>query len=46
MVGNWFSLAGISLLGSLVFVSLGYLIAALVKTQESAIPIINVITCP
>ena len=36
MVGNWFSLTGLALLGSLVFVNLGYLIAAFVKTQDSS----------
>jgi len=46
MVGNWFSLCGIVLLGSLVFVSLGYLIAAFVKTQESAIPVVLIVNLP
>ena len=46
MVGNWFSLCGIVLLGSLVFVSLGYLIAALVKTQESALPVVQIVNLP
>ena len=46
MVGNWGSLGGIVVLGTLVFACLGYLIAAFVKTEEGAIPIINVITFP
>ena len=46
MVGNWLSLCGIILLGSLAFVSLGYLIAALVKTQESAIPVVQIVNLP
>jgi ABC-2 type transport system permease protein len=46
MIGNWFSLCGIILFGSLVFVSLGYLIAALVKTQESAIPVVQIVNLP
>lgn len=46
VVGNWFSLCGIILLGSLVFVSLGYLIAALVKTQESALPVVQIVNLP
>jgi len=46
MVGNWGVLCGIVILGALVFSSLGYLIAAFVKTEEGAIPIINVITFP
>ncbi|MDM8000414.1 MAG: ABC transporter permease [Dehalococcoidia bacterium] len=46
MVGNWFSLCGVVVLGSLVFTSLGYLMAAFVKTEEAAIPIINVVAMP
>lgn len=46
MVGNWLALAGVVILGSLVFTSLGYLTAAFVKTEEAAIPVINVITMP
>lgn len=46
MVGNWWSLCGIVFLGTLVFSCLGYLVAAFVKTEEGAIPIINVITFP
>lgn len=46
MVGNWFSFCGIVILGALVFTSLGYLMAAFVKTEEAAVPIINVITMP
>lgn len=46
MIGNWGSLCGIIILGTLVFTSLGYLIAAFVKTVESADPILNFITFP
>ncbi len=46
MVGNWFTLCGVVILGSLVFTSLGYLMAAFVKTEEAAIPVINVVTMP
>jgi len=46
MVGNWWELCGIVVLGTLVFTSLGYLMAAFVKTEQAAIPIINVITMP
>jgi ABC-2 type transport system permease protein len=46
MLGSWLSLFGIILLGSLVFVNLGYLIAAFVKSQESAIPAINIVQLP
>lgn len=46
MLGNWWELCGIVLLGTLVFTSLGYLMAAFVKTEQAAIPIINIITMP
>ena len=46
MVGNWLSLCGIVLLGSLVLVNLGYVIAAFVKTQESAMPIVQIVDLP
>ena len=46
MVGNWAFLCGIVILGTLVFSCIGYLIAAFVKTEEGAIPIINAITFP
>ncbi|MCX5998558.1 MAG: ABC transporter permease, partial [Chloroflexi bacterium] len=46
MVGNWFSFCALVILGTLTFTSLGYLMAAFVKTEEAAIPIINVITMP
>ncbi len=46
MVGNWFSLCGIVIMGTLVFSCIGYLIAAFVRTEEGAIPIINAITFP
>ena len=46
MVGNWLSLCGITLLGSLVLVNLGYVIAAFVKTQESAMPVVQMVNLP
>jgi len=46
MVGNWASLCGIVILGTLLFSCIGYLIAAFIKTEEGAIPIINAITFP
>jgi ABC-2 type transport system permease protein len=46
MIGNWGTLCGTVILGTLVFASMGYLIAAFVKTEESAQPIINVIIFP
>jgi ABC-2 type transport system permease protein len=46
MIGNWFGFCGIVILGAFAFTSLGYLIAAFVKTEEAAGPVINVITMP
>ncbi len=46
MVGNWGYLCGIVFLGTLLFSSMGYLIAAFVRTEEGAIPIVNIITFP
>lgn len=46
MVGSWLSLCGTVILGGLVFVSIGYLIAAFVKTQESAVPVVQIIIFP
>lgn len=46
MIGNWFSFCGMVVLGTLAFTSLGYLVAAFVKTEEAAAPVINVITMP
>ncbi|HEY48776.1 MAG TPA: ABC transporter permease [Dehalococcoidia bacterium] len=46
MVGNWGILCGLVLLGTLAFTSIGYLIAAFVKTEEGAIPITQVIVFP
>jgi ABC-2 type transport system permease protein len=46
MLGNWLSLFGIIILGGLIFVSIGYLIAAFVKTQESAVPVVQIIIFP
>ena len=46
MVGNWLRLCGITLLGSLVLVNVGYVIAAFVKTQESAMPVVQMVNLP
>jgi ABC-2 type transport system permease protein len=46
MVGNWFVLCGIACLGTLAFVCIGYLIAAFIRTEQGAEPIINIITFP
>jgi len=46
MVGSWPMLCGMAILGTLAFVSIGYLIAAFIRTQQGAEPIINIITFP
>ena len=46
MLGNWLALGGFVILGALTFVSLGYVIASFVRTEEGAIPIVNVIFMP
>lgn len=46
MMGNWFFLAGMVILGTLTFLSLGYMISAFVRTQEAVMPLIMVIQFP
>lgn len=46
VVGNWFLLFGVIMLGTMAFISIGYLASARVKTVEGAMPIINLITFP
>ncbi len=46
MVGNWAALLGVVTLGALVLISIGYLVASFVKTQEGAMPIIQLVQFP
>ncbi len=46
ILGNWFVLLGLVMLGTLVFIALGYVVAARVKTVEGATPIVNLISFP
>jgi ABC-2 type transport system permease protein len=46
MNGNWGILLGVVMLGALVLISIGYLVASFVKTQEGAMPIIQLIQFP
>lgn len=46
MVGNWFILLGLVLLGTLAFISLGYFAVARARTTEGAMPIIQLIQFP
>ena len=46
VLGNWLLLVGLIMLGTLVFIALGYVVAARVKTVEGATPIVNLISFP
>lgn len=46
MVGSWLGLFGLVLLGTLAFVSLGYLAVSRAKTTEGAIPIVQILQFP
>ena len=46
MMGNWFYLAGMIVLGTLTFLSMGYMISAFAKTQETAMPLLMVVQFP
>jgi ABC-2 type transport system permease protein len=46
MVGDWLILFGVVLLGTLTFVSLGYLAVSRARTTEGAMPVIQLIQFP
>ncbi|XUX01378.1 MAG: ABC transporter permease [Dehalogenimonas sp.] len=46
ILGNWFLLLGLIMLGTLLFVALGYVVGARVKTVEGANPIVQLISFP
>jgi ABC-2 type transport system permease protein len=46
IIGNYLALAGLTLLGAITFIGMGYLIAALAKTVESASGISSAINFP
>ncbi len=46
ILGNWFILVSIVLMGAAMFVSLGYLIVSLARTEESALAAIQVVQFP
>jgi ABC-2 type transport system permease protein len=46
MVGNWFVLLGVVFLGTLTMISIGYVIVARARTEESAQPIIQLVQFP
>jgi ABC-2 type transport system permease protein len=46
MIGNWFILLGLVLLGTLTFISIGYFAVSRARTTEGAMPIIQLIQFP
>ncbi len=46
MLGSWLTLAGFVVLGTLAFVSLGYVVGSFIKTEEAAIPVVQLIQFP
>ena len=46
VLGSWLALIGLVVLGTLLFIALGYVIGARVKTVEGATPIVNLISFP
>ncbi|HSW10085.1 MAG TPA: ABC transporter permease [Bacillota bacterium] len=46
VLGSWFALAGLTVLGALTFTSLGYMLVAFVRTAESGEGIIQLVQFP
>jgi ABC-2 type transport system permease protein len=46
VLGNWFVLIGFVILGTLAFVCLGYLVASFVRSEEGALPVVQLIQFP
>ena len=46
VIGSWLVLLGLILLGTMAFISIGYLIVSRVKTVEGAMPIIQLVQFP
>jgi ABC-2 type transport system permease protein len=46
VLGSWLMMIGLVVLGTLVFIALGYVVAARVRTVEGATPIVNLISFP
>ena len=46
MVGNWFFLLGVLLLGTVTFISIGYFAVSRARTVEGAMPIVQIIQFP
>jgi ABC-2 type transport system permease protein len=46
MLGNWFFLVGMVILGALTFLTMGFMMSAFAKTQESAMPLLMMVQFP
>ncbi len=46
MLGNWAVLLGIVVLGALTLISIGYLVASFIKTEEAAMPVLQLVQFP
>ena len=46
ILGNWAILVAMIVLGTLTFVGLGYMVAAFARTEEGAMPVIQLIQFP
>jgi ABC-2 type transport system permease protein len=46
VLGNWGLLLGMVVLGSLCLISIGYLLASFIKTEESAMPVLQLVQFP
>jgi len=46
MMGNWFFLVGMVILGTLTFLSMGYMLSAFAKTQETVMPLLMAVQFP
>jgi ABC-2 type transport system permease protein len=46
MVGNWLAFSGWVLLGTLAFIAIGFFVAAIARTEESGIALVNLINFP
>lgn len=46
MLGNWFFLAGMVILGTLTFLAMGYMLSAFAKTEQTAMPLLMSIQFP
>lgn len=46
MLGNWLSLAGMIVLGTLTFLAMGYMLSSFAKTEETVVPLLMAVQFP